>query len=142
MKRTRLHRQSVKHRQRADESRDMRRELVLSVGRCEMCGHNPTNHSAGAISWRLDCHEIASGANRQKALDKPFGLLVLCWWCNSEEATDKVKWPEARQLALLKSRRPWDYNLAAYNELVGPALRGAPNRITEAEVEAELEKLK
>lgn len=137
MRRTPLRRQSAKHRQRADECRDIRRELVLSVGRCEMCGHDPTNHKAGAIAWRLDAHEIANGPNRQKALDKPFALLVLCWLCNSEEATNKTVWPEARQLALLKTKRPWDYNLADYNALVNPR---APNGITAAEVDAEVER--
>lgn len=127
-----LRRQSASHRQRAAECRDIRREMVLNVGRCEMCGHDPTNPKAGAIAWQLDCHEIANGPHRQKALDKPFALLVLCWWCNSEEATDKTKWPEARQLAALKRSRPQDYNLAAYNALVGHG----PNRITEDEVMA------
>lgn len=135
----RIRPQSVKHRARAEEARDVRRDLVLEVGRCEICGHDPTNHKAGNVAWRLDCHEIANGPNRQKCLDKRFGLLVLCWLCNSEEATDKMKWPEARQLALLRINRPDDYDLTAYNKLVNPR---APNAITQGEVDAALEAMK
>lgn len=80
---------------------------------------------------RLCVHEIANGPNRQKALDQPYALLVLCWWCNSEVVTDKREWPEARQLSLLKRRAPDNYDLTAYNTLVG---RG-PNRITEEDVD-------
>ncbi|HDY64795.1 MAG TPA: hypothetical protein ENH84_01005 [Phycisphaerae bacterium] len=82
---------------------------------------------------QLCCHEIACGTHRQKALDKPYALLVLCWWCNGYVVTDKGAWPEARQLALLKRRSPEDYDLVAYNLLVNPR---APNRITEKEVDA------
>lgn len=79
----------------------------------------------------LCCHEIACGSHRQKALDKPFALLVLCSWCNCHVVTDKGKWPEARQLAVLKRRNPKDYDLDAYNTLIGLG----PSRITQEEVE-------
>ena len=76
------------------------------------------------------CHEIANGPDRQKALDQPYAILVLCWWCNAHEVTDKRQWPQARQLAVLKARAPDSYDLAAFNTLVG---RG-PRRITEEDV--------
>lgn len=79
---------------------------------------------------RLCCHEIACGPHRQKALDKPFALLVLCWGCNEYAVTAKREWPEARQLAVLRARRPKDYDLPAYNALVGYG----PDRITEEDV--------
>jgi hypothetical protein len=54
---------------------------------------------------------------------------VLCWWCNGEEV-ERADWPESRQLALLQARRREDYDLAAYNALIG---RG-PARITQEDV--------
>ena len=69
--------------------------------------------------------------NRQQALDKPYAILVLCWGCNGEAVEDRAAWPEARQLALLQRLAPADYDLAAYNALVG---RG-PNRITQEDVD-------
>jgi hypothetical protein len=43
---------------------------------------------------------------------------------------DKALWPEARQLALLRSKSP-DYDLVKYNELVN---KQAPNRVTPEDV--------
>ncbi len=99
-----------------------------------ICGHSPLRlwlDKPVECSY-LCCHEIARGANRQKALNKPYALLVLCGWCNEYVVTDKRKWPEARQLAVLKSRSPEDYSLEAYNLLVNAR---APNRITSEEVD-------
>lgn len=80
---------------------------------------------------QLCCHEIACGPHRQKALDKPFALLVLCWLCNGYVVTDKKTWPEARQIGVLREKRPNDYDLKAYNALVGYG----PDRITEDDVD-------
>lgn len=81
---------------------------------------------------QLCCHEIANGPCRDKALDKPFAILVLCWHCNGHAVTNKKEWPEARQLAVLKEKSPEDYDLAAYCDLINPR---APNRITQDEVD-------
>ena len=81
---------------------------------------------------RLCVHEIANGVNRQAALDKPFALLVLCWYCNGHVVTDKGQWPEARQLAVLLEKAPEDYDLVAYNYLINP---NAPKRIEQWEVD-------
>jgi len=78
-------------------------------------------------------HEVANGPNREKALDKPYAILVLCTNCNHQEVEDKRKWPQARQLAVLLRSRPNDYDLVAFNRLVNP---NAPNRITPDEVAA------
>jgi hypothetical protein len=99
------------------------------------CGHSPGN------PWRdkprecsqLCCHEILNGPLRQKTLDKPSSLLVLCWWCN-QQMNDKQLWPETRQLALLQARSPDDYDLVAHNELANPR---APLRVTQEEVDSE-----
>jgi DNA-binding transcriptional regulator YiaG len=69
---------------------------------------------------KLAVHEIASGPDRQKALDKPYAVLVLCWECNSGPFQNRGEWPESRQLALLAKRRPKDFNLQAYLELTSP----------------------
>jgi len=68
----------------------------------------------------LAVHEIASGPDRQKALDKPYAVLVLCWQCNSGPFQSRGEWPESRQLALLARRRPKDFDLTAYLELTSP----------------------
>lgn len=119
-----LRRQSRKTARRTAACRDGRRELVLEVGRCEVCGHN----------WLLDLdvHEIANGPHRLMALDKRFALLVACWPCNSEQLTDKRKWPVSRQLSLLKKSRPADYDLEAYVATFHPR---APRVITQDEVD-------
>jgi hypothetical protein len=68
---------------------------------------------------------------REKALDKPYAILILCQYCNQYEVTDKRKWPQARQLAVLRRSRPADYDLVAFNALVN---LNAPNRITECDI--------
>lgn len=81
---------------------------------------------------QLCCHEIANGPDRQKALDKPYAILVLCWHCNGSEVEDKSKWPQDRQLAVLKACSPEDFDLVAFNLLVNPR---APLRITHEEID-------
>lgn len=106
-----------------------------------ICGHSPER------PWRdkprecsqLCCHEIANGPLRDKALDKPFAILVACWACNGGPLNDKKEWPEARQLAVLKRESPEDYDLVAYNRLVNER---APNRITPNEVDDCLSELR
>ena len=130
MKRRLIKPVSDKRKARMAEVREFRSNLVAEVGRCEVCGHDPTRVKPGQIAWSIACHEVANGPDRDKALDCRFAILVCCWLCNSEDLTDKVKWPQARQLAVLKRSRPYDYDLAAFNELVGYG----KDRITEAEV--------
>lgn len=77
---------------------------------------------------KLCVHEIANGQHREKALDKPYATLVLCWHCNGEVVTDKKTWPQARQLARLLTIDPANYDLHAFNYLVSPR---ATNRISQ-----------
>lgn len=102
------------------------------IGKCEICGHSPTWpwKDQPAFMSALAVHEIARGTHRQKAVDKRYATLVVCGVCH-ERLGSKADWPEARQLAVVKFRRPKDYSLVAYNELVNPR---APQRITEEEV--------
>lgn len=117
---------SDKRRLREAECKPYRDGLIKQAGRCELCQAVPN-----AFGKRLCVHEIANGPLRQKALDKPYAVLVLCWHCNGL-ATDKGSWPEAAQLACLMENRPEDFDLVAYNRLVNER---APNRITQDEVD-------
>ena len=130
MKRTRLSPVSKKTAKRLDECRDFRRELVAWVRHCEICGHDPERVERGGVRWMLCCHEIARGPLRLKALDQRYALLILCYRCHMARVHGDELWLEARQLAVLKKSRPEDYDLAAYNKLVGYG----PKRITEADV--------
>lgn len=80
----------------------------------------------------LAVHEIARGPLRQKALDQLYAVLVVCGVCH-ERLGSRKKWPESKQLAVLKCSRPQDYDLEAYCRLVN---ENAPYRITEDEVDA------
>ena len=125
--------QSAKFRARAAEVRPFRKALIQRVGHCEVCGHDPNRVRPGMIAWEMCCHEILNGPLRQKCLDKAHSLLVVCWVCNSERLTNKVEYPEARQLAILRASRPDDFDLAKHNALANP---NAPNRVTLEEIDA------
>lgn len=125
---------SENRRKRILEASPVRAALLAKHKECLICGHSP------AFPWfnmprecsQLCVHEIACGVHREKALDKPYACLVLCWHCNGSVVTNKGIWPEARQLAVLLEAAPEDYDLPAYNFLVNPR---APNRIEHWEVE-------
>lgn len=99
---------------------------------CERCRNQSRKRSV---------HEICRGiGNRWKALECGYATLVLC-----ESATGIVGchptvqvWTETKQLALLYHVRHEEFNLAAYNALVSPM---APLRITQLEVDAEVDRL-
>ena len=57
-------------------------------------------------------------------------VLLLCWRCHTERIHGNEKWPDARQLAVLKRSRPEDFNLKKYNTLMG---RG-PYRIEQKDI--------
>jgi len=120
---------SDKRMKRLAEARPFREAIVDRVGHCEYCGKPDMNKVDQGV--RLCVHEIANGPHRQKALDKPYAVLVLCWGCNGL-ATDKGTWSEAAQLKCLRDSRPEDYDLVAYNKLVNER---APLRIEQWEVD-------
>lgn len=124
-----MRRVSQKRASREREAKPFRDALIKSIGRCQGCGKR---HAPWQDLSRLCVHEIAGGPLRQKSLDKPYAVLVLCWGCNGGPFEDKSIWPQARQLALLQDQRPDDYDLVAFNYLVNP---NAPNRITQEEVD-------
>lgn len=122
---------SAKRRELA--AQPIRKELLESFPACMVCGACPGKPHRNLPSElsSLSVHEIHSGSgNRNKCLDKLYGLLVLCWLHN-QEMTDRKKWPESRQLAVLKQKAPDNYDLVAYNAMVNVR---APNRITTEEV--------
>lgn len=131
----RLKPMSKKRREREDEAVKVRDQLKADAGRCEVC-LKPRDVS------NLAGHEISNGGLRQKSLDKRFAVLVVCRWPDFAKQTDCHRTvqnePEARQLARLYLCRQSDYDLKAFNELVNPR---APNRITQDEVDAEVESL-
>ena len=124
--------QSLKFRKRAREAKPVRDALVEEFGECMNCGSSPTRrrHPVEELN-ELHCHEIANGPDRQKALDKPFSLLVLCNHCNGL-FTDKGEYPVVRQLALLKRKAPHHYNLREFCLLLN---ENAPLRYEEHEVD-------
>jgi excisionase family DNA binding protein len=119
-----MKRMSDKARKRYLEAKPIRDKLLReSLSVCEVC-------KKCSPMYPLDVHEISRGVNRQKSLDKPFALLVVCRWCHEELGSAK-EWPEARQLAVLAESRLCDWDLTAYLELTSPR---APKRIELHEV--------
>lgn len=106
--------------------RDFRARFRGDVSHCERCRHWFT----ASGPRRFEQHEIAGGPLREKARDKRYAVLGLCSECH-RIIHDETGWPRARQLALIKRSRPLDYDLAAFNKLVGYG----PNRITEEDVD-------
>lgn len=116
-----MRQKSETRRKREADAKPFRAKLIADVGECENCGCSPINRQGRMPELtRLSVHEIASGPDRQKALDKPYAVLVLCWECNSGPFQNRGEWPESRQLALLVRRRPKDFDLTAYLELTSP----------------------
>ncbi len=90
------------------QCRQQRRDLVAERWLCECC-----------LKRQSMCvHEIANGPNRELALDDRRLQLATCWPCNSEELTDKGKWPVAWQLGMLRESRPEDFDLDHANVIL------------------------
>jgi hypothetical protein len=100
-----MRRVSKKRAQLNKVAKAVRSQFQLDLGVCEWCRKR----------WPI-IHEIARGtANRRKAFITRFATLGLCDpGCHQEVGS----WPPAKQLALLKLRRPADYDLAAYHQLI------------------------
>jgi hypothetical protein len=128
-----MRRNTMKRAKRNRDCAEWRKALIQRVGRCEACGCSPAYRKL--LGWDLHSlavHEIARGSHRHKARDKAYAVLVVDREYHDEKLSSKSEWPESRQLAALRQSRPQDYDLAAYNALVGLG----PDRITEADVDA------
>jgi hypothetical protein len=124
---------SPKRRKRMEAVREYRRRLIQDTGLCMICGNSPKVRRYGVADMNLlCCHEILNGPDRDKVLDEPSCLLVLCWGCNQYEVTDKTRWPLSRQLAVLKQKAPERYNRERVMWLRNP---NAPDFVTEHEVD-------
>lgn len=115
MRRSWIKNQSSRNKERAAEAKPVRDALIAEQGECMICSATPANriHPLPELN-QLCCHEILGGPLRQKTLDEPCSLLVLCWYCNGNEVEDKAAWPAARQLAVLLARSPQHYDLARF----------------------------
>jgi len=105
---------SKKKAARDAEEAAFKRKLCDELGVCEICGPDATRAKSD-----IEMHHIARGIHREKASVARFAVLLLCWRCHELEVDDPAKWPQSRQLAVLKRSRPQDYDLAAFNALVG-----------------------
>ena len=93
------------------EVKPIRDALRTEVGCCEICG---------CSRGTLDVHEIGRGTCREACLGERCALLVVCRSCHSEKLSQPAEWSEARQLALLASRRHQDFDLTRYLEITSP----------------------
>lgn len=78
---------------------------------CDLCGTTRRKRSV---------HEIGRGVDRQKSLDKPYATLVLCETSGTTMGCHQVihsEWCRESELALLKLRRPDDFDLEAFYQL-------------------------
>lgn len=109
------------------------RATMRDEPRCWVCGHGPQNPRPGQPYHlnNIAGHEIANGQNRLRCMGLACGVLAACQWCNLYELTNKAKWPESRQLAVLLARAPHSFNLPKY---LGTFYPRAPNRVTLQEV--------
>src|SRR5574339_82749 len=86
--------------------------FVAEVDRCELCEQRLS----------LAVHEVARGCDRRKALTTRCANLILC---NAKQgikpSCHKIveTWPREKQLALLLLRRPHDFDLEAYYQIIG-----------------------
>ena len=83
-----------------------REDLRKEVGRCEFC--------LKPARWQsLDVHELVTGIDRAKALDKRYAVLCLHRKCH-----DKIEQLiVSAQIAYLMRARPADYDMPAYHLL-------------------------
>ena len=142
---------------------DWARQLKWDVGRCELCGHTHPGESIPWERQTLEVHHVADGVDKGQArMDRRFALCLFyrchdemrstvpCPACVAPDGTAMVphggvchlcgtsrvvpKWNVASQLALIRIRRPLDFNDAAL-ELWNTIVTGA-NRVTADEIAA------
>ena len=99
--------------------------------RCWVCELSFKRSTTGSQT-----HEIARGPFKQAAMLEPAAWIQVCQYHHSQMGPPE--WPIVKQLALKKLKNPEHYDRRKVNLLRGRQ----PEAITEAEVDAELLKLK
>ena len=113
---------SDKRRKLLDAGKAAREELRGRIKACEFCGKR-----------RFVLHEIPRAGVRSHVIGLPSCILGLCDpGCHERIGNG---WPKAKQLALLRLRRPADFDLETYNHW-------AVARVTEDDVAEWTEKVK
>jgi hypothetical protein len=105
MKRSRLSRTNKDTAAKNRKISPERRAYLEEFPQCMVCGE-PSQ-----------CvHEISSGtAGRPLGKKEPATWLATCWHCNSEELTDKAKFPVKRQLAIKAVCDPKNFDMDKFN---------------------------
>jgi hypothetical protein len=103
-----LNRVSKKRRKLMAQTSPARKSFVAGVFTCQCCMKRKA----------VDCHEIARGASRGKALEHRCAWLALCRTCH-DLVDDLSEWPVARQLALKLLGDGDHFDLVKVNELRG-----------------------
>src|SRR5262245_55487868 len=95
-----MRRVSRKRAQRQETVHEWRAAFREELGYCELCGRS------GPI-----LHEISRDCDRARSLCERSCILGLCWEpCHSLVGS----WPRSKQLALIKIKRPGDFNLEVF----------------------------
>lgn len=117
LKRTkRINRISKKRAKVKRETDGPRAEYVQRMGRCAVYPYLPA----------VECHEIASGSDREKALYEP-----ACWLAVSRQGHDVVQHEKkAKQLARKLIADPENYDLEKFNAVY----QGQESPVTNADV--------
>lgn len=91
----------------SDETYQEWSERMCRLRDCEICGGD-----AGEV------HHIFRGSNKARTRRELSCVLFVCRKCH--DATDDMS--QAKQLAYLLARRPWDYDLERCHRLTGRCL--------------------
>jgi hypothetical protein len=113
-----LKRISAKRKEMLAAAKAVRDQIRASIRGCEFCGKR-----------QFALHEIPRAGVRSYVIGLPSCILGLCDpGCHQSVGN----WPKAKQLALLKIKRPGDFDLDVYN-------RWAVSRVIDEDVAAWLE---
>lgn len=104
-----MKRKSPRRAQREADQHDDRERLRAEIDRCEVCQERPANA----------LHEIPRAGVRSYIVGNPACILGVCD-PGCHQLMDSKEWPKAKQVALLRLRRPHHFDLPAVNRwLIG-----------------------
>lgn len=105
-----MKRRSKKAQQAYDTYREERNNFISEMRWCAACG----------ATHDLSVHEILGGPLRMISFGKRELWLCLCFRCNADEFTDRIKWPVPKQLALKFVVDPAFFDLRVANKVKAP----------------------